>query len=99
MLDSGKGLPKGVDFNNKFIYYVGPVDAVGDEVIGPAGPTTATRMDKFTDMMLKETGILGMIGKAERGAAATQSIKKHQASYVIGVGGAAYLISKSIKFH
>ncbi|VVH52214.1 Fumarate hydratase class I, aerobic (EC [uncultured Gammaproteobacteria bacterium] len=97
MLDSGKGLPKGVDFNNKFIYYVGPVDAVGDEVIGPAGPTTATRMDKFTDMMLKETGILGMIGKAERGAAATQSIKKHQASYLIAVGGAAYLISKSIK--
>lgn len=97
MLDSGKGLPKGVDFNNKFIYYVGPVDAVGDEVIGPAGPTTATRMDKFTDMMLKEMGILGMIGKAERGAAATQSIKKHQASYLIAVGGAAYLISKSIK--
>ncbi len=97
MLDSGKGLPKGVDFNNKFIYYVGPVDAVGDEVIGPAGPTTATRMDKFTDMMLKEMGILGMIGKAERGAATTQSIKKHQSSYLIAVGGAAYLISKSIK--
>ena len=97
MLDSGEGLPKGVDFNNKFIYYVGPVDAVGDEVIGPAGPTTATRMDKFTDTMLENTGILGMIGKAERGEATTQSIKKHKASYLIAVGGAAYLISKSIK--
>ncbi len=97
MLDNDEGLPKGVDFNNKFIYYVGPVDAVGDEVIGPAGPTTATRMDKFTDMMLENTNILGMIGKAERGEATTQSIKKHQASYLIAVGGAAYLISKSIK--
>ncbi|KAA0439062.1 MAG: fumarate hydratase [Candidatus Thioglobus sp.] len=97
MLSAGKGLPKGVDFANKFIYYVGPVDAVGDEVIGPAGPTTATRMDKFTDMMLENTGILGMIGKAERGAAAIKSIKKHQATYLIAVGGAAYLISKSIK--
>jgi len=97
MLDSGEGLPKSVDFDNKFIYYVGPVDAVGDEVIGPAGPTTATRMDCFSDMMLDNTGILGMIGKAERGAATTQSIKKHKASYLIAVGGAAYLISKSIK--
>ena len=97
MLDSGEGLPKGVDFDNKFIYYVGPVDAVGDEVIGPAGPTTATRMDCFTDMMLENTGMLGMIGKAERGQATTQSIKKHKASYLIAVGGAAYLISKSIK--
>lgn len=97
MLDNGEGLPKGVDFDNKFIYYVGPVDAVGDEVIGPCGPTTATRMDKFTDMMLKNTGILGMIGKAERGVETTNSIKKHQASYLIAVGGAAYLISKSIK--
>jgi len=97
MIDSGEGLPKGVDFDNKFIYYVGPVDAVGDEVIGPAGPTTATRMDCFTDMMLENTGILGMIGKAERGQATTQSIKKHKASYLIAVGGAAYLISKSIK--
>jgi len=97
MLDSGKGLPEGVNFDNKFIYYVGPVDAVGDEVIGPAGPTTATRMDKFTDMMLENTNILGMIGKAERGESTTQSIKKHKASYLIAVGGAAYLISKSIK--
>lgn len=97
MLDSGEWPPKGIDFNNKFIYYVGPVNAVGDEVIGPAGPTTATRMDKFTDTMLENTGILGMIGKAERGKATTQSIKKHKASYLIAVGGAAYLISKSIK--
>lgn len=97
MLDNGEGLPKGVDFDNKFIYYVGPVDAVGDEVIGPAGPTTATRMDCFTDMILEKTGILGMIGKAERGEATTQSIKEHKASYLIAVGGAAYLISKSIK--
>jgi len=97
MLDAGEGLPKGVDFDNKFIYYVGPVDAVDDEVIGPAGPTTATRMDRFTDMMLENTNILGMIGKAERGQKTVDSIKKHQASYLIAVGGAAYLISKSIK--
>ena len=97
MIDSGEGLPEGVNFDNKFIYYVGPVDAVGDEVIGPAGPTTASRMDKFTDMMLENTGILGMIGKAERGEATIKSIKKHKASYLIAVGGAAYLISKSIK--
>lgn len=97
MIDSGKGLPPGVDFNNKFIYYVGPVDAVGDEIIGPAGPTTATRMDKFTEIMLEKTGILGMIGKAERGDSTAKSIKKHKATYLIAVGGAAYLISKSIK--
>ena len=97
MIDDGEGLPKGVNFDNKFIYYVGPVDAVGNEVIGPAGPTTASRMDKFTDMMLENTGILGMIGKAERGEATIKSIKKHKASYLIAVGGAAYLISKSIK--
>ncbi len=97
MLDDGEGLPKGVNFDNKFIYYVGPVDAVNNEVIGPAGPTTATRMDKFTDMMLENTNILGMIGKAERGLDTARSIKKHQATYLIAVGGAAYLISKSIK--
>ena len=97
LIESGEGLPEGVNFDNKFIYYVGPVDAVGDEVIGPAGPTTATRMDKFTDMMLENTAILGMIGKAERGDSAIESIKKHKASYLIAVGGAAYLISKSIK--
>ena len=97
MIESGEGLPEGVDFEKKFIYYVGPVDAVRDEVIGPAGPTTATRMDKFTDLILENTGLLGMIGKAERGKATVESIRKHKASYLIAVGGAAYLISKSIK--
>ena len=97
MIENGEGLPDGVNFENKFIYYVGPVDAVRDEVIGPAGPTTATRMDKFTNLMLENTEILGMIGKAERGEATVESIKKHKASYLIAVGGAAYLISKSIK--
>ena len=97
MIENGEGLPDGVNFENKFIYYVGPVDAVRNEVIGPAGPTTATRMDKFTDLMLENTEILGMIGKAERGEATVESIKKHKASYLIAVGGAAYLISKSIK--
>ena len=97
MIESGEGLPKGVNCENKFIYYVGPVDAVRDEVIGPAGPTTSTRMDKFTDLILENTGLFGMIGKAERGQATVESIKKHQASYLIAVGGAAYLISKSIK--
>ena len=97
MIESGEGLPESVDFKNKFIYYVGPVDAVRDEVIGPAGPTTSTRMDKFTDLILENTGLFGMIGKAERGQATVESIKKHQASYLIAVGGAAYLISKSIK--
>ncbi|MFS1703998.1 fumarate hydratase [Aestuariibacter sp. GS-14] len=97
MLDNGEGLPEGVDFNGKFIYYVGPVDAVGNEVVGPAGPTTATRMDKFTDMMLEKTGIAGMIGKAERGPATVDSIAKHQSVYLMAVGGAAYLVSKAIK--
>ena len=97
MLENGEGLPEGVDFNGKFIYYVGPVDAVGDEVVGPAGPTTATRMDKFTDMMLEKTGIAGMIGKAERGPATIDSIAKHQSVYLMAVGGAAYLVSKAIK--
>ena len=97
MIESGEGLPKGVNFENKFIYYVGPVDAVRDEVIGPAGPTTSTRMDKFTDLILENTGLFGMIGKAERGGSTVESIKKHKASYLIAVGGAAYLISKSIK--
>lgn len=97
MLDKGEGLPEGVDFTNRFIYYVGPVDAVGDEVVGPAGPTTATRMDKFTDTMLEQTGLLGMIGKSERGPATVASIKKHKAVYLMAVGGAAYLVSKAIK--
>ena len=97
MLENGEGLPEGVDLNGKFIYYVGPVDAVGDEVVGPAGPTTATRMDKFTDMMLEKTGIAGMIGKAERGPATVESIAKHESVYLMAVGGAAYLVSKAIK--
>lgn len=94
---SGEGLPEGVDFNGKFIYYVGPVDPVREEVVGPAGPTTATRMDKFTDMMLEKTGLLGMIGKAERGPVAVESINKHNAVYLMAVGGAAYLVSKAIR--
>lgn len=97
MLDKGEGLPDGVDFTNRFIYYVGPVDAVGDEVVGPAGPTTATRMDKFTDMMLEQTGLIGMIGKSERGPATVDSIAKQKAVYLMAVGGAAYLVSKAIK--
>ncbi|MDO8891000.1 MAG: fumarate hydratase [Sulfurimicrobium sp.] len=93
----GEGLPPGVDFSNRFIYYVGPVDPVRDEVVGPAGPTTATRMDKYTDMMLDKTGLLGMIGKAERGPQAIESIRKHKAVYLMAVGGAAYLVAKAIK--
>jgi len=95
MLNRGEKLP--VDFTNRFIYYVGPVDAVRDEVIGPAGPTTATRMDKFTRQMLKETGLLGMVGKSERGPAAIEAIKEFGAVYLMAVGGAAYLVSKAIK--
>jgi len=94
---NGESLPDGLDFNNRFIYYVGPVDPVKNEVVGPAGPTTATRMDKFTEMMLAKTGLLGMIGKAERGPAAIQSIKNHHSTYLMAVGGAAYLVSKAIK--
>ncbi|WP_163921582.1 fumarate hydratase [Photobacterium sp. Alg240-V54] len=97
MLANGEGLPEGVDFTNRFIYYVGPVDAVGDEVVGPAGPTTSTRMDKFTEMMLGEAGLTGMIGKAERGPATIESIKQHKAVYLMAVGGAAYLVAKAIK--
>lgn len=95
MLAKGEPLP--VDFTGKFIYYVGPVDPIEGEAVGPAGPTTATRMDKFTDMMLDEVGILGMIGKAERGPEAIKSIKAHESVYLIAVGGAAYLVSKAIK--
>lgn len=97
MLDKGEGLPDGVDFDNKFIYYVGPVDPVRDEVIGPAGPTTATRMDKFTDALLGKTGLIGMIGKAERGKQGIDAIKKHRVVYLMAVGGAAYLVSKAIR--
>ena len=97
LLSSGQPLPDGVDFNGKFIYYVGPVDAVRDEIVGPAGPTTATRMDKFTDFMLEQTGLFGMIGKSERGQQTVDSIAKHKAVYLMAVGGAAYLVSKAIK--
>jgi len=97
LLDEGKILPEGLDFHNRFIYYVGPVDPVADEIVGPAGPTTATRMDKFTEMMLSQTGLLGMIGKAERGPTAIESIRKHQSVYLIATGGAAYLVAKAIR--
>jgi len=97
LLEAGESLPEGIDFNGKFIYYVGPVDPVRDEVVGPAGPTTSTRMDKFTEMMLAEYGLLGMIGKAERGEAGINAIKKHKAVYLMAVGGAAYLVSKAIR--
>jgi fumarate hydratase class I len=93
----GEKLPDGVDFHNRVIYYVGPVDPVRDEVVGPAGPTTSTRMDKFTHMMLEEAGLLAMIGKAERGPAAIEAIRKHGAAYLMAVGGAAYLVSKAIR--
>ncbi|NBO05264.1 MAG: fumarate hydratase, partial [Betaproteobacteria bacterium] len=95
MVEQGQPLP--VDFGNRVIYYVGPVDPVRNEVVGPAGPTTATRMDKFTDTMLGKTGLIAMIGKAERGPAAVESIRKHRAAYLMAVGGAAYLVSKAIR--
>src|SRR5487761_2677050 len=97
LLAKGEKLPPGVDFNGRFIYYVGPVDPVRDEVVGPAGPTTATRMDKFTETMLAQTGLIGMVGKAERGKAAIEAIKKHAAVYLMAGGGAAYLVSKAIR--
>ena len=95
MLAKGEKLP--VDFTNRVIYYVGPVDPVRDEVVGPAGPTTATRMDKFTEMMLAQTGLISMVGKAERGPAAIEAIKQHKSAYLMAVGGSAYLVSKAIK--
>ncbi|WP_116473092.1 fumarate hydratase [Zobellella maritima] len=95
MLNNGEPLP--VDFKDRFIYYVGPVDAIGDEAVGPAGPTTSTRMDKFTDMMLEQAGLLGMVGKAERGPATVESIRQHKAVYLMAVGGAAYLVAKAVK--
>ncbi|MGQ0545088.1 MAG: fumarate hydratase [Betaproteobacteria bacterium] len=95
LLHSGKALP--VDFTNRVIYYVGPVDPVRDEVVGPAGPTTATRMDKFTDTMLGRTGLIAMVGKGERGPAAIESIRKHKAAYLMAVGGAAYLVARAIR--
>jgi fumarate hydratase class I len=95
MLARGETLP--VDFTNRIIYYVGPVDAVRDEAVGPAGPTTSTRMDKFTEKMLADTGLVAMIGKAERGPVATDAIRRHRAAYLMAVGGAAYLVSKAIR--
>jgi fumarate hydratase class I len=95
MLDKGEKLP--VELAGRFIYYVGPVDPVREEVIGPAGPTTATRMDKFTEQVLAQTGLLGMVGKAERGPIAIEAIRKHRSVYLMAVGGAAYLVSKAIK--
>jgi len=96
LIESGAGLPAEVDLRGRFIYYVGPVDPVRGEVVGPAGPTTATRMDKFTDFILEHTGLLGMIGKSERGPTGVEAIKKHKAVYLMAVGGAAYLVSKAI---
>jgi fumarate hydratase class I len=95
MLARGEKLP--VDFTNRVIYYVGPVDPVGNEVVGPAGPTTATRMDKFTETMLAQTGLIAMVGKAERGPVAIEAIRRHQSAYLMAVGGAAYLVAKAIK--
>ncbi len=97
LLSRGEALPDGVDFTNRVIYYVGPVDPVRDEVVGPAGPTTATRMDKFTRMMLEQTGLIGMVGKAERGPVAIDAIRDNRAAYLMAVGGAAYLVSKAIR--
>ncbi|MEJ2066165.1 MAG: fumarate hydratase, partial [Reinekea sp.] len=95
MISKGESLP--VDLTNKVIYYVGPVDPIRDEVVGPAGPTTATRMDKFTDTILEHTGLISMVGKAERGPIAIDAIKRHKATYLMAVGGAAYLVSKAIR--
>ena len=95
MLNRGEELP--VDLKGRFIYYVGPVDPVRDEVVGPAGPTTATRMDKFTRQVLEQTGLLGMIGKAERGPAAIDAIRDNQSAYLMAVGGAAYLVAQAIR--
>jgi fumarate hydratase class I len=97
LIESGKPLPEGLDFKNRVIYYVGPVDPVKGEAVGPAGPTTATRMDKFTELMLGKTGLIAMVGKAERGPEAIEVIKKYRAAYLMAVGGAAYLVSKAIQ--
>jgi fumarate hydratase class I len=97
LLAAGEALPPTVDFTDRFIYYVGPVGPVRDEVVGPAGPTTATRMDKFVELILARTGLLGMIGKAERGPSAVEAMRRHGAVYLVAVGGAAYLLSKAIR--
>ena len=96
MLEQGRSRCRSTS-RGRFIYYVGPVDPVRDEVVGPAGPTTATRMDKFTEQVLAQTGLLGMVGKAERGPVAIEAIRKHGSAYLMAVGGAAYLVSKAIK--
>jgi len=95
MLERGEPLP--VDFTNRVIYYVGPVDPVRDEAVGPAGPTTATRMDKFTRMMLEQTGLIAMVGKGERGPTAIEAIRDNRSAYLMAVGGAAYLVAKAIR--
>jgi fumarate hydratase, class I len=97
LLDAGQPLPEGLSFKDRVIYYVGPVDPVGNEVVGPAGPTTANRMDRFTETMLAKAGLLAMVGKAERGPQAIESIRRHRSAYLIAVGGAAYLVSKAIR--
>ena len=97
LLDAGQPLPEGLDFKGRVIYYVGPVDPVGNEVVGPAGPTTANRMDRFTETMLAKTGLLAMVGKAERGESGIEAIRKHKSAYLIAVGGAAYLVAKAIR--
>src|SRR5882672_2738412 len=97
LLDAGEPLPDGLDFHGRVIYYVGPVDPVGTEVVGPAGPTTANRMDRFTDTMLGKSGLLAMVGKAERGPETVASIAKHRSAYLIAVGGAAFLVSNAIR--
>lgn len=97
LLETNQPLPAGLDFHNRVIYYVGPVDPVGNEVVGPAGPTTATRMDKFTETMLGKAGLIAMVGKSERGHEAIDIIKQHKAAYLMAVGGAAYLVSKAIR--
>lgn len=97
LIDAGKPLPDGLDFRNRVIYYVGPVDPVGTEVVGPAGPTTANRMDRFTDTMLGKAGLLAMVGKAERGPETVASIRQHRSAYLIAVGGAAFLVSQAIR--
>jgi fumarate hydratase class I len=97
LLESGQELPPGLDFHGRVIYYVGPVDPVGDEVVGPAGPTTANRMDRFTDTMLGRAGLLAMVGKAERGPETVAAIARHRSAYLIAVGGAAFLVSNAIR--
>jgi fumarate hydratase class I len=97
LLDAGEPLPAGLDFHGRVIYYVGPVDPVGSEVVGPAGPTTANRMDRFTETMLGKSGLLAMVGKAERGPETVASIARHHSAYLIAVGGAAFLVSNAIR--